>query len=81
MHNLVVLNHPLVENMVKNEPQSFFLCGSFDHPDLQSLNDCIFVLWFYVCNFEILGACKTPLERCFQDLSSDILETPKFLKL
>jgi hypothetical protein len=27
----------------KKEPQSFSHCGSFDHPDLQSLNDCIFV--------------------------------------
>jgi hypothetical protein len=28
--------------------------------------------WFYDCNFETLGACNTPLERCFQDLSSGI---------
>jgi hypothetical protein len=25
--------------MIKKEPQSFVHCGSFDHPDLQSLND------------------------------------------
>jgi hypothetical protein len=24
------------------EPQLFFHCGSFDHPDLQSLNECIY---------------------------------------
>jgi hypothetical protein len=36
--------------------------------------------WFYDWNFEILGACNTPLERYFQDLSSGILKAPKFLK-
>ena len=36
--------------------------------------------WFYDCNFEILGACNTPLEMYFQDLPSDILKAPKFLK-
>ena len=30
----------------KRELQSFSHCGSFDHPDLQSLNDCIFVFGF-----------------------------------
>ena len=37
------MNFSLVENMVKKEPQSFSHCGSFDHHDLQPLNDCIFV--------------------------------------
>jgi hypothetical protein len=27
----------------KKELQSFVHCGSFDHPDLQSLNDCTFI--------------------------------------
>jgi len=36
--------------------------------------------WFYDCNFEIMGACNTPLERYFQDLSSGILTAPKLLK-
>jgi len=62
----------------KKEPQSFSHCGSFDHPDMQSLNDCIF-FWFHGYNFEILGTCNTPLERYFQDLSSGILKTPKIL--
>jgi len=30
----------------EKEPQSFFHCGSFDHPDLQLLNDYIFVFWY-----------------------------------
>ena len=65
----------------KKEPQLFVHCGSFDHPDLQSLNDCRFLIFlFYNCNFSILGACNTPLERYFQDLSSGILKAPKFLK-
>jgi hypothetical protein len=28
-----------------------------------------------------MGACNTPLERYFQDLSNGILKAPKFLKL
>jgi hypothetical protein len=40
-----------------------------------------FSFWFYDCNFELLGACNTPLERYFQDLSNGILKAPKFLKL
>ena len=27
----------------KKEPHTFSYCGSFDHPDLQSINECIFV--------------------------------------
>ena len=30
----------------KKEPQLFYHCGSFDHPDLQSLNNCKFVCFF-----------------------------------
>ena len=34
----------LVENIAKKELQSFSRdCGSFDHPDLQSINDCKFL--------------------------------------
>ena len=29
----------------KIEPQLFSHCDSFDHPDMQSLNDCIFVFF------------------------------------
>ena len=35
---------------------------------------------FYGCNFEIRGACNTPLERYFQDLSTGILKAPNFLQ-
>jgi hypothetical protein len=38
----------------KKEPQSFSHCGSFDHPDVQSLTAHLF-FWFYDCNFEITG--------------------------
>ena len=64
----------------KKESRSFSHCGSFDHPDLQSLNNYKYVFGFYDCNFEILGVCNTPLERYFQDLPSGILKTPNFLK-
>jgi hypothetical protein len=29
----------------KKEPHSFSYCGSFDHPNLQSLNECRFVFF------------------------------------
>ena len=32
----------------KKEPQSFSHCGSFDHPDLQSVNDCKFVFFGFM---------------------------------
>ena len=66
----------------KTKPQLFVHCGYFDHHDLQSLNDYIFLFFlFYECNFKILGACNTLLERYLQDISSGILKAPKFLKL
>ena len=40
-----------------------------------------FVFLFCDCIVKILGACNTPLERCFQDLSNGILQAPKSLKL
>jgi hypothetical protein len=40
-----------------------------------------FSLLVYDCKIKILGACNTPLERYFQDLSSGILKASKFLKL
>jgi hypothetical protein len=51
----------------RKEPQLFSHCGSFDHHDMQSLDDC---------KFENLEACNTPLERYFQDLSSGIFKAP-----
>jgi hypothetical protein len=41
----------LVENMLKKEPWSFFHCGFFDHRDLQSLNEYIFVFFVYQLKF------------------------------
>jgi hypothetical protein len=35
----------------KKEPQSFSHCGSFDHLDLQSLNECKFVFLVYQLKF------------------------------
>jgi hypothetical protein len=37
--------------------------------------------WFYNCNFEIMGACNTQLERYFQDLSNITLKAPCILKI
>ena len=73
-----VLVQPLVENMIKKN-RIFFHCGYFNLLDLQSLNNCIFI--FYNCNFEIMGACNTLLERYFQELSSNILKPSKYLIL
>jgi hypothetical protein len=35
----------------KKEPHSFFHYGSFDHPELQSLNECKKILLVYQLNF------------------------------
>jgi hypothetical protein len=35
---------------------------------------------FFICNVQVFGTWNGPLERCFQDLSNDILQAPKFLK-
>ena len=35
-------NHFTSRKHGKKEPQLFYHCGSFDHHDLQSLNNCIF---------------------------------------
>ena len=65
----------------KKELQSFSHCKSFDQPDLQSLNDYIYVFFgFTTAILKSEGACNTPLERYCQDLSSSILNAPKFLK-
>ena len=71
----------LVEYMVKKEPQSFSHCGSFDHPDLQSLNECIFVFWFTSSNFKNLGTFNIPLERSRNYLSNGVLHAPRISKL
>jgi hypothetical protein len=50
----------------KKEPQSFVHCGSFDHPDMQSLNDYkIFSFLFYDCNLKILGAMQYTIGKVF----------------
>ena len=72
-------NHNISTKRCEKKLQSLSHCGSFDHPDLHSLNNCIFKI-FCSCNFKILEACNTPFERYFQDLSNDILKAPKFLK-
>ena len=66
----------------KKNRSRFLISIFFDHPDLQSLKDCIFVLfWSYDRNFEIMGACYTPLERCFQDFSKRYIKSPHILKI
>jgi hypothetical protein len=69
----------LVEKHGKKELQSYSHCGSFDHPDLQSPYECMFVFLVLQLQFEIPGACNTLLERYSQDLSNGILKAPKFL--
>ena len=41
----------LIENMVKKEPKLFDHCGSFDHLDLQSLNDYKFLFFCFTTRF------------------------------
>ena len=66
----------------KKELRLFFHCGSFDHPHMQSLNDCKFVfLVFMTVVFQIPGACNTTLEMYFQDLSSGVLKVPQIPKI
>jgi hypothetical protein len=72
--------HTLVENMEKKNNSRFpiaVLLTILIHSH-QTTVDLYF--WFYDCNFEILGAYNTPLERYFQYHSSGILKAPKFLK-
>jgi hypothetical protein len=47
--------------------------GSFDHPDLQSLDD-----YNFFSDYNLFGVCNIPLERYFQDLSNCILQVSKF---
>jgi len=44
LHLTLINLFSVVENMVK-KPQLFSHCGSFDHPDLQLLNNCGFVIF------------------------------------
>jgi hypothetical protein len=54
----------LVENIAKKDPQSFSHHGSFDHPNLQSLNDYnFFPLGLPTKILGILGFFYVPLER------------------
>jgi hypothetical protein len=42
---------PLVESVVKKNRSRFSHCGSFDHPNLESLNDYMFVFMVYQLKF------------------------------
>jgi hypothetical protein len=54
IQNLTSLDFPNTSRKHgKKELQSFVHCGSFDHPDLQSLNDCRFS--FFGLPTEFLG--------------------------
>ena len=61
MHDMNCNTHilSLVENMVQKEPQSFVHCGSFDHPDLHSLNNYKFLFFLvYQLKFYEFGMCS-----------------------
>jgi hypothetical protein len=47
------LEYPLVEKLVKKNRSRVSICGSFDHPDMHSLNDYKFV--FFGLPTEVLG--------------------------
>jgi hypothetical protein len=71
----------LVENMVKENRSRFSIAVLLTTLICSHKTTADFSFLFYNCNFKILGACNTPLERYFQNLSSGILKAPKFLKL
>jgi hypothetical protein len=56
----------------------FFYCGSFDHPDLQSLKRLHIVLFdLPIENFKNWEAFNIPLERSWKYLSSGVLHVQK----
>ena len=66
----------------EKEPQSFPHCGSFDHPDRQSLNDCRF--GFFHLPTEIAGSWGLAIYRwriLINTFSNGVLHAPKILKL
>ena len=66
--NKFILKHATStsKKVCKKEPQSFSHCGSFDHPDLQSLNDYKKIFSFCDCKFKCLWACDILLKRHFK---------------
>ena len=63
----------LVENMVKNNRNRFPIAVLLTTLICSHRTTAHLFFWFYDYNFEIMGACNTPLESYFQDLSSVIL--------
>jgi hypothetical protein len=70
----------VVESMVKKNRNRFPIAVFLTTLICSHQTTVNLFFWVYDCNFEIMGACNTPLERYLQDLSSGILETPKILK-
>ena len=66
---------PLVENIEKK--QSFSYCGSFDHLDLQSLDDYIFIFLVYQLTFRDFGALNILMERSWKYFFNSVLHAPK----
>jgi hypothetical protein len=57
--------------------------GGLSPPDINKKNPKTtkdFSFFFCDYNFNYIGACNTPLERVFQDISNGILQAPKFQK-
>ena len=74
--------HTIIENYAEKKSQLFFHCGSFDHHDLQSLNDYMaFSFPFFDYSMEFSGRLVHRCKGVFQGLSNNILQAPKFLTI
>jgi hypothetical protein len=67
----------------KKESQTFVHCGSFDHPDLHSLNNYKFFVLFCFNNskFGNSRAFNILLERSRNYLSNGVLHAPRKFKI
>ena len=71
----------VVKKLCRKDPQLFSHRGSFDHLDLQSLNDYNFYFLFFhfaTVLLERVGTYNIPLERYCQELSNGMLQALGF---
>ena len=65
----------------KNEPHSFVHCGSFDHHDLQSLNDYKFFFCLTTAILKFWGHVTHHWKGILKTFSNGILKAPNFLEI
>jgi hypothetical protein len=59
----------------------FSQCGSFDHSDLQSLNDCKFVFWVLQLKFQDFGGMLYTVGKIFSMPFQRYITCPQILKI